>query len=874
MNRKNILIFIVVAFNLNSCKEKSLIFEDLRLEKQVLCQTLEDPMEIAVANDGKVFVIERKGKIKLFNPITKLTKLIGKIEVDLGHEDGLLGLTIDPNFDENGFLYLLYTPKPHQKQRVSRFVFDGNKLSLNSETTIIEYPIVPERHQGGSLAFDNVGNLYISTGENTIPTGINGYAPIDERVGFEKSDAQRSAGNTADLRGKILRIKPLKDGGYEIPAGNFKEKYNLKLAKPEIYIMGCRNPFRIAIDKTNNTLFWGEIGPDAGSDSEKGPRGHDEINRASEAGFYGWPYFIGNNKAYSYVDFNSGLVKSVFDTLNPKNLSPNNTGDIDLPKPKKPLLWYPYDESKEFPELEKGGRSAMAGMVYHRNLHKLNESMLHEYFEGKLFIMDWMRNWIKVISFDKNGNLKSIQPFMPQSVFNRPMDMQLGNDGCMYLLEYGTNWFGNTNGTLSKIVYNRKNRSPKIALSHSATEGGLPYSIKFSTTGTYDPDGDSLAFNWSYINLNNPSKKYDVGHEKNPTLAFENAGKYEIELEVVDSKNVKQSKSISISVGNEKPNVKLNITGNQYFYWANRNITFSSLASDKEDGTNLSPTTTIDAVHNENINSELDYNSVFKRGKFLVQNSDCKSCHARNDKSVGPSFWQISQKYNNSDENVAMLAQKVIQGGTGVWGNSPMSAHPQLSADQTSLMIKYILAHKNIQNLPVLKQSNYSFQLDNAIIGDENIFIKLKSSYADKGANGMPTASHTDSLILKNSVVNAINYSNSGDIIETNGLARLPFPNSFISFKNIDLTQVKAIDLEYNYDFHVENCWVEIRIDSPKGKLIGKSEMKKLNAGAKFGFDNIKLEEINQKKELFIVYNPALNLHAPINIKSLTFKFN
>ncbi|TAG54744.1 MAG: cytochrome C [Cytophagales bacterium] len=870
---KLLLIFIFFTY-IFSCTNKKIDFKSSRLEKQLLCQTLEDPMEIAVSKDGFVFIIERKGKIKLYNPNKKLTKTIGKIDVDLGHEDGLLGLTLDPDFELNGWIYLLYTPVPHQVQRVSRFYFNGNIVELASEKVVIEFPIVPERHQGGSLAFDSNRNLYISTGENTIPTGINGYAPIDERKGFERSDAQRSAGNTNDLRGKILRIHPEKSGGYTIPKGNFKEKYNLKLARPEIYIMGCRNPFRIAVDKKTNTLYWGEIGPDAGSDSEKGPKGHDEINRASETGFYGWPYFIGNNKAYAKVDFETNAVVSIFDTLHPQNNSPNNTGDILLPKPQNALIWYPYDASKEFPVLGKGGRSAMAGMVYHRSLHKQNENMLPDFFENKLFIMDWMRNWIMTVELSEAGKLKSISPFMPEISFKRPMDMALGNDGCMYLLEYGENWFGNTNGNLSKIIYIRNNRNPTIKSNVFPLHGGLPLDVNCLSKGTYDLDGDSLTYKWSISSKNNPKNIIEISNLKNPVFTIKEAGEYEIKLAVTDSKQISYAENFIVNAGNTSPNLKLKISNNKTFYWNNRTINFTSTVSDAEDGISISPFQSIEAVHISKISSELEYNNAYSRGKILVENSDCKSCHALNQKSVGPTFLTISNTYQENDLTITNLGQKILNGGSGVWGNSPMSAHPQLSQDQAKLMIRYILSLKNSQNQPNIELKNGTVLLPENIENDANTFIKFKASYTDKGSNGMPSISNKDSIILKNPTMQALNYSTSGDIIETNGLARLPFPNSFISFKNVDLIQVTSINIEYGYDFYVPNCWVEIHIDAPNGKLIGKTEMKKIGTNEKFGLDKISITPTNEMKEIFIVYQPALNLHAPINIKTLTFKFN
>ncbi len=870
MKNRNLSFYLL--FILFSCSQKEKTFESNRLEKIALCETFEDPMEIAVSNVGDVFVAERRGKIKKYDATTKLTKSIGQLEVDLGHEDGLLGLTIDPNFDTNGWIYLLYTPKPHHVQRVSRFTFDGKKLNMDTETIIIEYPIVPERHQGGSLAFDNQGNLFISTGENTIPTGINGYAPVDERAGFERSDAQRSAGNTADLRGKILRIKPLANGSYSIPSGNFKEKYNLEKAKPEIYVMGCRNPFRITIDDKTNTLFWGEIGPDAGSDSEKGPRGHDEFNIATEAGFYGWPFFIGNNKSYAKVDFNTDKIISKFDTLKPQNNSPNNTGDRILPKPKQALIWYPYDDSKEFTILGKGGRSALAGAVYHAQFGKGRENALPSYFENKLFIMDWMRHWIMTVSLNKSNKIEKIEPFMPQTKFNRPMDMAVGPEGCLYILEYGENWFGNKNGTLSKIIYNRNNRKPSLKWSSSALVGGVSTKINFNSKGTFDADNDSLDYDWEIIE-NKTNEKVFTSNAKNMDYTFEKTGFYTFKITVKDDKNAMATDAKIIAIGNNIPNVKLTLDGNQTFYWNNRKLKIQSIATDKEDGNNLSPKNSLHILHSDNILTESSYNSVFNRGKILVQNSDCYSCHAAEKKSVGPSFLTLSQTYFSDNETITKLSKKIITGGSGVWGQSPMSAHPQLSDDQAKLMVRYILAQKGIANQSKMDIGTNEITVNPDIEKDENTFVKIKSSYTDKMANAMPNTTISDSIVLRNPFLQAINYTSSGDIIETNGLARLPFPGSFIHFSNIDLTNAKAIKFEYNYDFFVENCWLELHIDKVNGPIIGKIAMKKKSDNQAFANDLMALIPTIGKKNIFVVYQPVLDLHAPINIKTLQFSF-
>ena len=144
-------------------------------------------------------------------------------------------------------------------------------------------------HAGGALEFDGNGNLYVATGDNSNPFDSDGYAPIDERAGRAAWDAQRSAANSNALNGKVLRIHPETDGTYTIPDGNLFPPGTAPvlsgLARPEIYAMGFRNPFRIGIDPTTNHLFVADYGPDAGAVSPtRGPDGRVEWNILSKPG--------------------------------------------------------------------------------------------------------------------------------------------------------------------------------------------------------------------------------------------------------------------------------------------------------------------------------------------------------------------------------------------------------------------------------------------------------------------------------------------------------------------------------------------------------------------------------------------------------------
>ncbi|MEM9986315.1 MAG: PQQ-dependent sugar dehydrogenase, partial [Bacteroidota bacterium] len=424
--------------------------QDSRFTIKVLeDQDVDEPMEMTILPDGRVLFIERKGRMKLYLPREQTTKTLYTFDVCTSgnYEDGLLGLTQDPNFAVNGQIYLYYSPGPEcdRPQTLSRFRLQGDSLIIASEQIILEVEVQRETccHSGGSVAFGPAGYLWLSTGDNTSSKESDGYTPIDERPGRAPFDAQKSSGNTHDLRGKILRIA-LRDSGYSIPPGNLFPPDG-SAGRPEIYAMGCRNPFRFSVDHQTGYLYWGDVGPDVGDSSRYGPRSYDEWNQARQAGNFGWPYFIGDNRAYPDRDFTTDTVGAFFNPIQPVNNSPFNTGNQQLPPAHKAMIWYPYALSDSFPMLGTGSRSSMAGPVYRKILHDslASPNALPAYYEGKLFMYEWARSWIKLASFDEQGNLNQIEPFLPDFQISKPIDLEFGPDGSLYLLEYGQNYFFN-----------------------------------------------------------------------------------------------------------------------------------------------------------------------------------------------------------------------------------------------------------------------------------------------------------------------------------------------------------------------------------------------------------------------------------------------
>src|SRR3954464_6200380 len=224
--------------------------EPSRFQQDILLEgVFDEPTEIAVAHDGRVFIVERHGTFSMYDPTTRTQRAIQKLDINDADENGLIGITLDPGFDRNRWIYINRTVGDHH--RLARFTFEGD--SLRDERVLLEVKIDKGCcHTGGSIAFNRQGELFVSYGDNTNPFVAGDYAPIDPTPGKSQADALRSSGNTQDLRGKILRIRPIQNGTYAIPDGNLFT--DPKVGRPEIYTMGHRNPYRISVDQHTGWL--------------------------------------------------------------------------------------------------------------------------------------------------------------------------------------------------------------------------------------------------------------------------------------------------------------------------------------------------------------------------------------------------------------------------------------------------------------------------------------------------------------------------------------------------------------------------------------------------------------------------------------------
>jgi len=850
--------------------------EENRFTKTILTNDLNEPMEIAVAPGGTVYIAERSGNFYAYKPTDNITKLIHQFKVlpdtKEAFGNGLLGVTIDPDFAASKYIYFFYTPdeKPAH-QNISRFKMIGNdSLDLASEKVIIQVPIDLEvsAHTGGSLAWDKNKNLFISTGDNTVPFESDGYAPLDERPGRKIFDAQRSASNANDLRGKILRIHPEADGSYTIPEGNLFAKGTAG-TRPEIYTMGCRNPYRISVNQETSTVYWGEVGPDAGEDCRHAPRGYDEINQAKKPGYYGWPYFVGDNKAYHDSDFATKQAGALFDINAPVNTSVNNTGTQKLPAPTKAMIWYPYNLSTEFPDLDLGGRTALAGPVYHYNKTLAKKNSIPEYYDKALFIFDWMRNWIFAVRFDENEDYKRMEAFMPLTGdFRRPIDMDITPEGIMYVLEYGSVYGAdNDDARLVRVDYNAGNRAPVAQINANDSIGLAPLKVNFSSKNSYDFDeDDELKYEWKFEGGKAGST------DANPEYTFTKKGIYKVSLKITDPSGLSSANTMEIKVGNTMPEVNISTTGNSSFYFANSILDYTVDAKDKEDA----------VIDPQQLHVKAEYipkeAGIYKMvqgqgtwitpGKTLVQASDCKACHQLDQTVVGPAFTEIAKRYNGKPDEIPRIASKIITGGAGVWGNHYMNAHPQLSKENAVRIVQYILSladQKTYDSLPAKGTVPVKIQA-----GKKAGAYVLSAYYTDKG-NGVVPLTALQQLVLRPATIEAEDADVLRRIERNDNYIGSIHNKSYFVLRNIDLKGIQQVT--YNYSSEQIGATLEVHIDSLNGTVISTLNYQPTGDWAKFKQASTAIKDPGGKHDLYFVFKKDTEPnHDMFSLDWLSFK--
>ncbi|MGI5229749.1 ThuA domain-containing protein [Actinoallomurus sp. CA-142502] len=586
-----------------------------------------EPHGLTVAPDGKVFYIGKAacptgpivdwndpkvglgcGTIHQWDPKTKQVKLLTTLPVMgnrgsgdelVKNEEGLVGITLDPKFQQNGWIYVYWMPhesidrdKQLGQRTISRFTYDGTTQSIDQATRkdLLHWTAQIHSccHAGGGMAFDKQGNLYVGSGDNNSSGGAGaGYSGnnwTQDYKGVSFQDARRTAGNTNDLNGKIIRIHPEPDGTYTVPKGNLF-KPGTPQTRPEIYVMGVRNIARIAWDKQNNWLTAGWVGPDAGvPDPTWGPAKYETATIIDSPGNQGWPYCMGDRQPYrdrSNVD--ASQPAGWYDCAHLKNQSPRNTGRTDIPAARDNMIWYSPqgggpvypqrtdgsglptyklgDETFTEPYLKGGGQAIMDGPTYHRAEVNTNSGVAWPaYWENKWFIGDESNAQNRVaVTVDpktvaKHGapafaeDLRSIiQPGGGDTQLQSWMDAKFGPDGALYMLDYAGGFFSlDPNQKLIRITYHGGAATPNPSEATTrAVQQSTPNTVAFSSR-----KAGGVSWTWDF---GDGSK---VSHAADPTHTYLSFGTYHATLKVTYANGEVTTGKINVKVGCSAPDAR------------------------------------------------------------------------------------------------------------------------------------------------------------------------------------------------------------------------------------------------------------------------------------------------------------------------------
>ncbi len=836
-----------------------------------------EPTEMTILPNNDVLIGQRRGEILRYNADTKEISEVAKLSVyhktlntpGVNAEEGLMGIQKDPNYNSNHWIYVFYAPTGEKEvNRLSRFkYFDGN-FDMASEQQILDVNSQREIccHTGGSIAFGGDGLLYLSTGDNSTPFDDktakyvnNGFAPLNDLPGKEQYDASRSSGNTNDLRGKILRIRINEDGSYEIPEGNLFPVGTAK-TRPEIYTMGHRNPYRISVDSKKGYVYWGDVGPDAQNDQieTRGPRGYDEMNQAREAGNFGWPFFIADNKPYVAYNYATGESGTAFDPKKPINNSKNNTGLKELPPAQPAYVFYPYAETSDFPQVGSGGRNAMAGPTYYSDQYP-NGGGLPSYYDGKVIIYDWMRGWMRAIHLFEDGSFNKMEPFASDIKVNNLIDMEMSPDGRLYLLEYGSGWFSaNKNAALSFVDFNGGNRPPVIeSFQVDHTSGKLPLAIK-AQVEAIDREKDPMRYVWDFGNGETKETT-----EPEISYTYTTPGDYKIVVSVKDEKGETAKSNVeTIIAGNSRPKVTVDLVGgNTSFYMPGQEVKYEVSVSDEE-------TTSID-LNNvfvsvdyleglDKVTMSLGHQQVSEAitGKALTQAMDCKACHKESEASIGPNYMAIAKKYKDDKNAMSYLQNKIKVGGSGVWGEVMMAAHPNITPDETRQIVSYIMSLNGNGNI---KPSLPTKGVINVAADSPNKIMVLTASYTDNGAEGTIPLTGSTSITLASNIVNFSKQTKTDGMspvtYDGRDLLLLQSTRGWFELDAIDLTTINTITLAAGWKEAPQVAYnFEVRLNSPNGELIGNGSLSPQSKGSIGQVIAIPLlKKIKGKNDIFIL---------------------
>ncbi|MFF1816963.1 PQQ-dependent sugar dehydrogenase [Kribbella sp. NPDC058245] len=567
--------------------------------EQTVFSGLSNPTNVAFSPDGRVFVAEKSGLIKVFDSLDDPTPSVYadlRTEVYNFWDRGLLGLALHPNFPADPRIYVLYThdaliggqapkwgtadatddPCPSPPGPTSDGCQASARLAVLTQTgsTVSEQVLVEDwcqvfpSHSIGTIEFGPDGMLYAGGGDGASfiyadygqdgdetadatpdnPCG-DGPAPVGATLtpptaegGSLRAQDLRTSGDPVTLDGSIIRINP--DNGQAAPGNPLLSSPDLNARR--IVAEGLRNPMRFTFRPGTNELWAGDVGYQV----------WEEINRITvpTAGVtnFGWPCYEGAGRLKSFDAANLNICENLY-----------AAGPAAVAAP-----YYAYNHSAHVvpDETCTVGSSSLTGLAFYAGGNYPAE------YKGALFFGDYSRRCVWAMLAGSNGLPDPAHIVQFASGYGSTR-LVTGPGGDLFAVDYD-------NGAIKRYVYSATNNPPTAMIQSDRTSGNAPLQVTFDGTASSDADNDPLTYAWDL----DGDGQYDDSTAAKPQYTYPSNGPVTVRLKVSDGKGGTTTTSTQINVGNTAPTASITSPGPALTWKVGDTISFSGSASDAEQG--------------------------------------------------------------------------------------------------------------------------------------------------------------------------------------------------------------------------------------------------------------------------------------------------
>jgi PKD repeat protein len=570
-------------------------------QESVVFSGLQNPTVVRFSPDGRVFVAEKRGVIRVFDSLTDTTPTtFADLNVNVYNfwDRGLLGMALAPNFPTSPYVYVLYTydhelgsqaaaprwgtpgvysdpcPTPPGatgdgcvvSARLSRLQASGNVMTGPEQVLVEDWCQQYPSHSVGAVEFGADGALYASGGDgasfNFADWGQDGnplnpcgdppsavgtpLSPPTAEGGALRSQDLRTIGDPVTLDGTVIRVDPATGAGLSDNPLAASQDANAK----RIVAYGFRNPFRFTTRPGTNELWIGDVGWNE----------WEEINRlidpaSSPVKNFGWPCYEGNGRQPGYDGANLNICENLY----------GNAGAVTPP-------YHAYHHSARVVPNETcpTGSSSVAGLEF--EFAATQNSYPAEY-DDALFFADYSRDCIWVMRKGADGHPAPglIRTFVAGAA--NPVNLETGPGGDLFYVDFD-------GGTIRRITFTSANQPPVAVATATPTTGAAPLQVSFNGSGSSDPDGETLSYAWDL----DGDGAFDDSTAANPTHTYTTSGSYTASLRVTDNQGASDTDQVTITVGNTPPTAVMTAPTAGTTWKVGDVINFSGRATDLQDG--------------------------------------------------------------------------------------------------------------------------------------------------------------------------------------------------------------------------------------------------------------------------------------------------